>query len=51
MSIEKSPNISIVAHVDHSKTTLVDCLLKLSGTCSERTALAERVMDSNGQQV
>ncbi|MGP1664422.1 MAG: GTP-binding protein TypA/BipA, partial [Rhodanobacter sp.] len=34
----------------HGKTTLVDCLLKQSGTFSERTVLAERVMDSNDQE-
>ena len=35
---------------DSGKTTLVDCLLKQSGTLSERTVLAERVMDSNDQE-
>jgi GTP-binding protein len=50
MLIEKLRNIAIVAHVDHGKTTLVDCLLKQSGTFSERTVLAERVMDSNDQE-
>ncbi len=50
MSIENLRIIAIVAHVDHGKTTLVDCLLKQSGTFSDRTVLAERVMDSNDQE-
>ncbi len=50
MSIEKLRNIAIVAHVDHGKTTLVDCLLKQSGTFSERTVTTERMMDSNDQE-
>ena len=45
--IEKLRNIAIVAHVDHGKTTLVDCLLQQSGTLGERAAAPERVMDSN----
>ena len=39
-------NVAIVAHVDHGKTTLVDKLLRQSGTLDERGELAERVMDS-----
>ena len=50
MSVERLRNIAIVAHVDHGNTTLVDCLLKQSGTLNERTVLAERVMDSNDQE-
>ncbi len=45
--IENLRNIAIVAHVDHGKTTLVDCLLKQSGTFSERTVTTERMMDSS----
>ena len=40
-------NIAIIAHVDHGKTTLVDAMLKQSGTFRANEQVAERVMDSN----
>ena len=40
-------NIAIIAHVDHGKTTLVDCLLKQSGTFAAHERMGERIMDSN----
>lgn len=45
--ISKLRNIAIIAHVDHGKTTLVDQLLRQSGTFGEHEELTERVMDSN----
>jgi len=44
---ENIRNIAIIAHVDHGKTTLVDAMLKQSGTFRENEKVAERVMDSN----
>jgi len=47
--IQETPirNIAIIAHVDHGKTTLVDCLLRQSGTFAAHERVTERVMDSN----
>ena len=45
-SVERLRNIAIVAHVDHGKTTLVDQLLRQSGTFDERAIVPDRVMDS-----
>src|SRR5437867_11557344 len=39
-------NIAIIAHVDHGKTTLVDAMLKQSGTFRDNERIVERVMDS-----
>ena len=49
MSTASQPirNIAIIAHVDHGKTTLVDAMLRQSGTFRANEAVAERVMDSN----
>ncbi len=45
--MEKIRNIAIIAHVDHGKTTLVDAMLKQSGTFRTNERVEERIMDSN----
>ncbi len=47
MENKKLRNIAIIAHVDHGKTTLVDCMLKQSGVFRENEVVQERVLDSN----
>ena len=47
MSAKERRNLAIIAHVDHGKTTLVDCLLAQSGTFRENQTVSERAMDSN----
>ena len=47
MKNDKIRNIAIIAHVDHGKTTMVDCMLKQSGAFRENQIVQERVLDNN----
>ena len=47
MTIDTLRNIAIIAHVDHGKTTLIDNILRQSGTFRDNQNVGERVMDSN----
>jgi GTP-binding protein len=49
-AIEKLRNIAIIAHVDHGKTSMVDQLLRQSGTLDRRDDTADLIMDSNDQE-
>ena len=48
--VSKLHNIAIIAHVDHGKTTLVDAMLRQSGSLRANQRVAERVLDSNDQE-
>ena len=47
MNKDNIRNIAIIAHVDHGKTTMVDCMLQQAGVFRENQQVQERVLDSN----
>ena len=47
MNKENIRNIAIIAHVDHGKTTMVDCMLQQAGVFRDNQQVQERVLDSN----
>ena len=51
MNKENIRNIAIIAHVDHGKTTMVDCMLQQAGVFRGKQQIQERVLDSNDVEI